>query len=277
MGESTDPFTTTKISRTGFGRRPKPKQSRGILRRLLGFVSGLVWLVLATCLFFGALAGASYYVLGRYVRGETIPAPDLTARSVMEAMAIAREHSLSIEFDREEPSEALAEGEILSQRPKPGEMIKARTPIRVVVSSGPRQTILPDQLVGQTRLQVGITLRELELDLGNVAFLPAAPGQNPDVVLATDPPPGTGVPRGSKVNVLVAAETSTRSYSMPDLYGLTLEQANLELSRLGLRVNSVKEDYAAGALGGSIHAQQPAPGMPVSGESQIEVTVAPES
>jgi beta-lactam-binding protein with PASTA domain len=256
------------------GTRAKQKKERGFVKRLLGFISGLVWLVLATSLFFGVLAVASYYVLGHFIRGEEIDAPDLTARPVIEALEIAKEHDLSVEFNGEEPSEMLAEGEILSQNPKPGTKIKSRTPIRVVVSSGARQTVLPEQVVGQTRLQAGITLRELGLDTGEIAYLPVT-GQNPDVVLATDPPPGTGVPPGSKVNLLVAAETGARTYLMPDLYGLTPEQANVELARYGLKVNQIEEEFASGAVPGGVIKQNPTAGSPIGEGTSVTITTEP--
>lgn len=162
-------------------------------------------LALTTSLFFGLLVVASYFVIGYFIRGEEIGAPDLVARSVSEALVIAKRLNLSLELEREEPSETLEAGEVLSQRPRPGARIKSRTPIRVVVSSGRRQITLPRDMIGRSRLEAGIELRNLGLEVGNVSFLPAL-GSEADAVLALDPPAGSGVPPGTGVHLLVAAD-----------------------------------------------------------------------
>ena len=69
--------------------------------------------------------------------------------------------------------------------------------------------------------------------MGKISFLPAAARQS-DLVLAIDPPAGTGVPPGSRIHLLVSSEAFGQSYLMPDLYGLNPEQAREELKRYGL-------------------------------------------
>lgn len=274
-------FTTTtqrpNLPKQAVGPRPKPKQKkeRGFFRKVLGFLSGLVWLVLATSLFFGGLVVASYFVIGSFIRGQEVEAPNLTARPVTEALQVAKQLNLSLEFEREEASDALGPGEVLSQTPKPGSKIKSRTPIRVVVSSGRRLVTLSEKLVGEPRLQAGIDLHELGLELGNVATVPAS-GTNTDVVLALDPPAGTGVPPGSAVNLLVSSDAGARTFVMPDLFGLTAEQANAELARFGISAKRVREEESGSAAKGKVYSQKPEPGTPITGESQIEITIEPK-
>jgi len=185
-------------------RGPAPPR-RGPLKAIGGFFGALTRLVLATSLFFGALAAGSYFLVGYLIRGEEIETPDLMGRPVADALQILKRHGLSLELEREEPSDLLAAGEILSQQPPPGKRIKRRATVRVVLSSGMRLVSLPEELIGLPRLQAGIRLRELGLEVGKVAYLPSV-GRGHEIVLALDPPAGTGVPPGSPVNLLVSTE-----------------------------------------------------------------------
>lgn len=197
------------ISRTRQARRKKRtsrKKGGSILRRIGSVVWGFTRLVVMTGIFFVLLVGASYSVLGYFIRGDVIVAPNVIARPVNEALAVLAKDDLYLELDFEEPSDTLAEGEILSQHPKPGTKVKKRTAIRVVISSGNRQVTLPEELIGLNRLEAGIRLRTLGLEVGNTAYLRTV-GPEGDIVLAIDPPPGTGVPPGSPINLLVSSQS----------------------------------------------------------------------
>lgn len=256
------------------GRRASRPKKRSLLSRLLAFISGFMRLVVATAIFFGILVAASYFAIGYFIKGHEIAAPDLTARPIEEAMAIAREHDLSLKLEREEPSDMMIAGEILSQRPRPGAMIKAGSPIKVIISSGRRMIVIPEQIVGEHRLQAGIRLRELGLKVGNVAFIPTS-GKGDDVVLALDPPQGTSVPPDTVVNLLASAEAVGESFAMPDLYGLTADAARAELARYGASIATINSEERFGVAPGTVHSQAPTAGTPTRAKARIEITIAP--
>lgn len=231
-------------------------------------------LTFATGVFFILLVVGSYFVLGTFIRGQEIDAPDLTARSVTEALEVLKKWNLTLVLEREEPSETLPPGEILSQRPAPGSKIKTRTPINVIVSSGQKTVTIPGELIGTGRLQAGIRLRELGIEVGEIAYVPRA-GQGNDLVLATDPPPGTGVPPGVKVNLLVSSDAGAQMFLMPNLAGLTPADATAELAKYGLTRITARQAADAEATSGTVHAQNPKAGTPVSPGTEVELVVAP--
>ncbi|MBI3736445.1 PASTA domain-containing protein, partial [Candidatus Sumerlaeota bacterium] len=97
-------------------------------------------MIVATGVFFGLLGLASYYIIGYYMgrHGQEIPAPNVVGKPLSAALSDIKKWNLSILLDREEESDAVAPGDIISQDPAVGVVIKMRTPIRVVVSSGPK-------------------------------------------------------------------------------------------------------------------------------------------
>jgi beta-lactam-binding protein with PASTA domain len=73
---------------------------------------------------------------------------------------------------------------------------------------------VPPEIVGMSRLEAGIRLREIGLDVGSVAYLHVRGADN-DTVLATDPPPGIGVVIGAGVNLLVSIQSASSAGAGP--------------------------------------------------------------
>lgn len=242
------------------------------LRSIRDFFTGFFALILTTVVFFVLLAVASYYTVGYFIRGEEVIAPDLTGRTVTEALEVLKDRDLLIELERAEPSDALDAGMILRQRPRAASRVKARSPVRVVVSSGPRMTVLPSELLGLSQAEAGIELRKMGLNIGNVSYLEAE-GREPDTVLAFDPPAGTGLLPGATVNLLVAADSSGTARPMPNLYGLTPEEAVAEAGRYGLEISISNTGRNPGASPGTVESQNVAAGTPVRPNQKIRVVV----
>jgi serine/threonine-protein kinase len=74
-------------------------------------------------------------------------------------------------------------------------------------------------------------------------------------VISLNPPPGTQVPRGSTVQIVVSKGPDT--VPVPSLVGQTLDQAKASLAAVGLTVGGV-----AGPLDKVVAASSPPPGTP---------------
>lgn len=264
-------------SRRKSSRSGPPERSRGsgilrALRSIRDFFTGFFALILTTIIFFVLLAIASYYTVGYFIRGEEVITPDLTGQTVTEALDDLKDRGLLLELERSEPSDALEAGMILRQRPRAASRVKARTPVRVVVSSGPRLTVLPSELLGLSQAEAGIELRRLGLNVGNVSYLEAV-GKQPDTVLAFDPPAGTGLLPGATVNLLVAAGTAGAARPMPNLYGLTPEEAAAEAARYGLEVTVSNTGRDPSASPGTVEKQSVPPGTPVRPNQPVSLVV----
>ena len=245
--------------------------------RILGWLWGMTRFLILTMIFFALLVGASYWVVSRAIRGHELNAPNITGRSIAEAMATLQNDRISLLLDRHEPHDWIPEGDIIRQFPQPGARIKSGTPIRVVVSKGAPRVTVPD-LRGQSRIAAGIRLRNLGLDVGAVAEVPRS-GQAGGTVMATDPPGGSGVIDGSRINLLISSgrPTAAAQRTMPDLYGLTPAEAREVLAQSGLIIAEERKSPAEGVLAGRIHTQSPPAGQSVSSGTPISVVFAPEA
>lgn len=256
---------------------PSRKVSRGsgilgALRAIRDFFTGFFALIVTTIVFFVLLAIASYYTVGYFIRGEEVIAPDLSGRTVTEALETLKERKLLLDLERSEPSDALDAGMILRQRPRAASRVKASTQVRVVVSSGPRLTTLPAELLGLSQAEAGIELRRLGLNVGNVSYLEAE-GKTPDTVLAFDPPVGTGLLPGMSVNLLVSSGHTGAPRPMPNLQGMSSDEAVAEAERYGLDVVVSNTGRDPTAAPGTIESQSIPAGTSVRPDQRVNLIV----
>ncbi|HOE95793.1 MAG TPA: PASTA domain-containing protein [Candidatus Sumerlaeota bacterium] len=242
---------------------------RWIFRTIAEFIRFWLYIIL----FFAVIVLVSYQVVAHYIRGEEILAPDLTGLSVLEALRTMREDGLMLVLDGEQPHPTQREGQVISQIPAPGTRIKAGTPVRVLVSSGQALVTVPD-LRGETKIPAGIRLRNLGLDVGTIAEI-EEPGEPSGAILQTDPPGGTGVPEGTRVNLLVVKGRQSEFERVPNLLGMTLDQARIALSAQGLVLGEIREAPSDEVNVGEIHEQQPPPGETVLAQTSVSVTYVP--
>lgn len=255
------------------GRRGGPRRP-SLIARFVGWLSHLFRFLLATALFFVLMVLASYWVVGKYIHGAEVKAPDLTNMTLLDAMKNIKKDNLSLKFDRDQPHETIPMGSIIGQYPMAGDRIKKGTPIRVVVSDGSLLIPVPD-LRGEAKIKARTTLRNLGLNVGNIAVIPST-GSSSGVVLATDPPGGSRVAPGAAVNIVVSGGQTQAVQTMPNLQGLTLEKARDELLRYSLFIAEERPSSDSGQPG-QVLTQKPAPGEPLTETTRIVVTYVPRS
>jgi beta-lactam-binding protein with PASTA domain len=192
-----------------------------------------------------------------------IDVPDLSGMTVHEASTAAIARNLDLAIDNRFYSTTVPAGRILTQSPKPGEIVRRGWQVRVTESLGPQIVAIPN-VVGEPIRQATMDMRRQSLDLGTIARI-EAPG-DPDMVLAQTPQPGAGVDQ-KRIHLLVAdtADTLATSFVLPSFVGMSYAQANHAAISLGLRVATI---------GGTSVPQAPQPSAPISGTTLDAATPA---
>ncbi|UCF88606.1 MAG: PASTA domain-containing protein [bacterium] len=94
-------------------------------------------------------------------------------------------------------------------------------------------------------------------------------GTPPGHVISQDPPPGTRIKANRIVYVIVSQ--GTPSVFIPDLSGLTLRKAELQLAQAGLTLGKIGHTHDDETPPGSVITQSPAPGHFVARNSGIDL------
>jgi beta-lactam-binding protein with PASTA domain len=220
-----------------------------------------------------AFGGSTYFWFTFFVKGRSLPTPNLIGKSVAEARAMTQDLGVELQVDNDHRrnSDKVPVGHVVWQNRTPGaaSFIKRGSAIRVELSAGPLVLRVPD-LAGSSAGTGMLRLGQLNLKLGNLTYVAA----NANGIVAADPPKETVVVPQSQVSLLVAVPPQPQQYVMPDLIDRPLDQVRPSLERRGLNVSTVKYEAYPGIADGIIIRQYPLRGAPVSSRDPISVVVS---
>ena len=204
------------------------------------------------------------------LRAREVEVPALTGKSVNEATQLAAGLGLGLRVDDNQRSdEKIPAGRIMQQEPAAGSAMRRQRTIRVWVSAGARQTVVP-ALVGQTDRTARIRLEQDGIEVTSTTEL-RSPDYPADAVVAQDPPPEARAPR---VSLLVNRGEEAATYVMPDVIGMDGDRAAAALRARGFRVTIVGSQPYPGVPAGTVVRQQPAGGFRVGGGDAISLEVS---
>lgn len=133
-------------------------------------------------------------------------------------------------------SDAYPVGYVVNQSLEEGTMVESRAVIELEVSSLNGSFVL-DNYAGNDYRDAGAKLSSLGI---KVSYTPIASGKYKEQkVVRTAPDAGSIVVSGDAVTVYYSIGTLSQKVSVPDLSSMTLEEAQKELEKLGLRVGTV--------------------------------------
>lgn len=218
-------------------RRYTARNRFGIFSFFFGLFGLFFKMVFVTILVMAIAGFLSYEAVRAYIKTPEVTVPDVRGKKIGEAVNGLAEKKLALYQERAEASALVAPGEIISQRPLPGMTTKERTSVRVVVSSGRATFVVPD-LVGETRENALNKIKGARLEVGDVTDIESEKSAK-DIVITQDPEAGKGLDQSTKVNLLISSGPRGSSFTMPDLTGRSVADAQAALSRLGVTNVSV--------------------------------------
>jgi beta-lactam-binding protein with PASTA domain len=221
-----------------------------------------------------AFGASSYFWFNFFIRGKSIPTPNLIGQPIPEARALCSDLGLLLIVDSnlDRNADKIPAGAVVYQNRTPGatSFVKRGTRIHVGRSLGPLVNRVPD-LAGQTGRTALLRLSQQALGLGNLSYVDSIGAEG---VLAEDPPVDTVVPAQTAVSLLVGVPATPRQYVMPDLIDKPLQAVRPALERRGLSVGNVKFEAYPGISDGIIIRQFPLRGAPVSARDAITLVVS---
>ena len=249
----------------------------------------------ANVLFLGllvlAFAVSTYFLFTFFVKGRSLPTPNLIGKTVAEARAICSDLGVKLDVRAERRnSDKVQVDRVVWQNRTPGgaSFIKRGTSIKVDLSAGPLILRVPD-LTGQSGGTGMLRLGQQNLRVGGMAYVDMLPSKirelvaaegvkdqapQAQAVVAADPPRGTVVPAQTAVSLLVAVPLTAPAFVMPDLIDKALAEMRPTLETRGLVVSTVKYEAYPGIPDGIIIRQYPLRGAPVSSRDPITLVVS---
>jgi serine/threonine-protein kinase len=266
-----------EVNRPGWarlpGERPQPRRRAaagvgaggfaGLVARLNAHPRGRLGLA-AALVAMGLLAaiGGYWFGIGRYTE-----APNLVAKSKVEAEAEAKKAGFTVKIGPGRYDEKQPVDQVISQDPAPGARIVGGGEVTLTLSLGPERYTIPE-LVGENFDASAGKLAEAKLVAERVdAFSDI---YEPGIVIKTDPPAGGQVGPNTKITVTVSKGPAP--IAVPNVVGKNVDQAKRDLEKLKLKVKTEEREDDKPA--GTVIAQSPDEGGRLEEGGEVTITVS---
>jgi beta-lactam-binding protein with PASTA domain len=187
----------------------------------------------------------------------TVEMPNLYGKSLLESNKLLTNKDLYLKIEGEDYDSTVPAGVVIRQDVPAGKKVKERRAIKVVISKGPRVKSVPE-IVNKTLadaesllLQKGLKVREIMVHSDTV---------EKDKIVAQKPGPDEQA--SDTVTVLVSLGPYNKFYYCPDFRGMSAEQANDVIKKLGMKI-SIE------GTGEKVETQRPDPGRQIKGGDTI--------
>jgi len=228
--------------------------------------------IIITAFLVGIVIFNSFIIPKLVGRGDIVLVPDVRGFSVESARAKCINSGYNLNIKAREHSARIPAGVIVSQIPQPGEGLKERRTIQVVVSSGQKMIVVPD-LEGESLRQAWLTLQGLGIRKGKVSRI-FSHYNSKNSVIGSSPSAGSEVPVGSEVDLLFSIYGVSQTFLMPDLVGMDMPFVKDRLEKLGFKIGRVVNRRAENDFPNAILGQSPIAGSSIKEGESVEITVS---
>ncbi|MER7184988.1 PASTA domain-containing protein, partial [Streptomyces hyaluromycini] len=217
---------------------PVPDRRRGGRRSR----RGLLTLVVAVLIVFGAGAGVWYINSGQFTK-----VPPLLSKTEAQATARLKEAGLDVGSVEHAYSDTVKRGTVISTDPAAGKRIRSNDSVTLTVSDGPETVSVPD-VQGRTLARARSLLTADGLAPGMVTreFSEDVPKGS---VISSDPGAGSKRHAGTAIALVVSKGAPV---DVPDVTGDNLDEARQELQDAGLKVTvsatEINSEYDQGQV-----------------------------
>lgn len=215
---------------------------------------------------------SAYLTLTLIIKSEdTVIVPDLVGKDVVYALEFLTDLELNTKVKGSEFSDNFPKNHVTFQDPASGMEIKKGRDVRIIISKGPKRISMPN-LVSLSVQQARLILEENGVCQGELSQT-YNDNKEKDLIIAQAPSPGSMITRGSCVNLLISLGSRPRAYKMPDLNGLSLDEAMLSLENANFKIGEIKSSFAKNKPRNIILNQEPLPGYRVIAGNTVHLVI----
>ncbi len=196
-------------------------------------------LFLTAVLLLAALFTADLFVFP-FMQGKfsvKVPMPDLRLMDSLSAVKAISKAGLKLGEITRQLNDSVPKGRVVSQIPLPGEEVKEKRRIQIILSLGREMVVVPD-LKTLSPSEASDTLQRLGLHLGETREI-NDDRLTPGSIISTSPVAGRKLLKGGVVNIIISQNNMMNETYVPDCQNVSLEQAKAMLGKAFLRLRQV--------------------------------------
>lgn len=216
--------------------------------------------------------------------GESLTVPNLIGMQMEELETFLAENNMRYEVNDSSYTDTLPPLAVTRQFPNAGEQVKSNRKIFVSVNRVSPPTVPIPDLVNDSsissRINAEVVLRSNELKIGRIILEPSPFLNLVKELRYKGKPiaPGTRVPKGSAIDLVVGDGNGPADFTIGDLIGDTFTQAKFKLAGWNLHLGSVQipEDIDTTGMETFVYKQFPAVGDSVRVGDPVDLWIGPK-
>jgi beta-lactam-binding protein with PASTA domain len=189
---------------------------------------------------------------------KTLAVPSVTGKSFDEAKKILEGQGFDVEIQDTVYNDTAALLSVVKQFPTADSKVKMNRTVYLTINRDAAPDIEMPKLVGQSFRSAQITLQQQKLKLQDTIYKnDFATDQVLEQLYKGQPiKEGTKIPMGSGITLVISRGTGTTDQEVPDLFGMTLNEAKVILESNGLTLGTIQPTGAD--PNGFVYRQDPA-------------------
>ena len=215
---------------------------------------------------------SAYLTLILIIKSEdSVIVPSLEGKDVVYALELLTELELNTKVKGSEYTADIPKNYVVFQEPKAGAEIKKGRDVKIILSKGPQTVSMPN-LLDLSVQQANIILEEYGICQGELSRTYNKKVER-DHIIAQLPSPATMISRGGCVDLLISLSVQPQAFKMPDLIGLTIEDALPSIEKVKLVIGEIKSSQQPNKPRNIIVKQTPPSGHRVISASPVSLTI----
>lgn len=203
----------------------------------VNIVAGVVLLLLLLLLFLGSLALLTQH-------GKTMKIPSVAGLSYADAKKSLEASGFSVQIQDSVYSDTMPPLRVVKQFPEADNLVKVNRTVYLTINRSEAPFIQMPNLVSMSFRNADMILRQYGLRLEDTVFKPdfAKNSVLDQLYKGETIKPGTQIRQGSSITLVLGSGVGGIGFIVPDLVGLTYQQAKNRIDSLGLIFGSVVPD-----------------------------------
>jgi beta-lactam-binding protein with PASTA domain len=219
----------------------------------LSLLTAFVIILLGVFVFFQSLEYFTHH--GTYLK-----IPDIKGRNIDEATKLLEQQGFEVVVQDSVYYDTIQKLTVVKQFPEPDASVKVNRTVYLTVNRAIPPIIEMPNLVGMSFRNADIEMRARGLKLGDTSYKPdiAKNAVLDQLFKGADIKPGTKIEMGSTISLVLGAGLGNEDMAVPDLFGMTYEEAKTYLEANGIMLGSVvPESEVRDTLAAYVYRQQP--------------------
>ena len=264
-----DPFATRLLPRIDAdSMQDEREESNKLWNGGKLFKSKLFLIAAAVVVFLGFAVGA-FFAFGKFWSMAEVQVPDVKAKPMTLAKQLLETSNLRVNIVEQFDATVTA-GQVISQSPEAGAIVKEQRIITIYVSKGGEELTMPN-VKGLSRLSAENKLKKMGLVIGNV--YEKVSDQDAWTVLEQEPVAGHKIQKGQSVDLTVSKGKQIKLVRVPNFTGGTLDNAKDQLKQLKLSLGTVTYEKSRQASG-TVLRQTPSAGTDVDEGTTVDFVLS---